>query len=73
MLIIGYNLKGALCSIGVGFPFRGMGVDTEVSEAPEGFLDSFDDGGRGVLVPLDGVLVLEEVKSTLFPLFDALY
>lgn len=30
-----------------------------MSDAPEGFLDSFNDGGSGVLDPLDGVLVLK--------------
>lgn len=58
-LIIGYNLKGCLCSIGVGFPFREIGVDNGMSEAPDGLLDNFDDGGRGVLVPLDDVFVLK--------------
>lgn len=45
----------------MGFPFRVLGVvpDTDVSEAPEGFLDNFEDGGSGVLDPLDGVRTLE--------------
>lgn len=56
-----YNRNGARWSIGVGFPFRWVvGVETDVSEAPEGFLDSFRDGGSGVLEPLDGVLVLAD-------------
>lgn len=38
-------------------------VDTDVSDAPEGFLDSFKDGGSGVLDPLDGVLVLIGVPT----------
>lgn len=59
MLLVGYNLKGCLCSIGVGFPFRERGVDIGMSEAPDGLLDNFEDGGRGVLVPLDDVFVLE--------------
>ena len=44
----------------MGFPFRVLGVvpDTDVSEAPEGFLDNFEDGGSGVLDPLDGVRTL---------------
>ena len=55
-----YNRNGARWSIGVGLPFRLLAgvVDTDVSDAPEGFLDSFKDGGSGVLDPLDGVLVL---------------
>lgn len=55
-----YNRNGARWSIGVGLPFRcvvGV-VDTDVSDAPDGFLESFNDGGSGVLDPLDGVLVL---------------
>jgi hypothetical protein len=31
-----------------------------VSEAPEGFLDNFEDGGSGVLDPLDGVRTLKQ-------------
>lgn len=57
---MGYNLKGCLCSIGVGFPFRERGVDIGMSEAPDGLLDNFEDGGRGVLVPLDDVFVLKK-------------
>lgn len=55
-----YNRNGARWSIGVGLPFRLVAgvVDTDVSDAPEGFLDSFKEGGSGVLDPLDGVLVL---------------
>jgi len=47
----------------VGFPFRVLGVvpDTDVSEAPEGFLDNFEDGGSGVLDPLDGVRTLKQM------------
>lgn len=61
-LISYYNRNGARCSIGVGFPFRVLGVvpDTDVSEAPEGFLDNFEDGGSGVLDPLDGVRTLKQ-------------
>ena len=61
-LISYYNRNGARCSIGVGFPFRVIGVvpDTDVSEAPEGFLDNFEDGGSGVLDPLDGVRTLKQ-------------
>ena len=46
----------------MGFPFRVIGVvpDTDVSEAPEGFLDNFEDGGSGVLDPLDGVRTLKQ-------------
>lgn len=33
-------------------------LDTDVSDAPEGFRESLDPGGRGVLEPLDGVRVL---------------
>lgn len=33
--------------------------DTDVSDAPEGFLDNFEDGGNGVLDPLDGVRTLK--------------
>lgn len=45
----------------MGFVFRVLEVipDTDVSEAPEGFLDNFEDGGSGVLDPLDGVRILE--------------
>jgi len=62
-LISYYNRNGARCSIGVGFPFRVLGVvpDTDVSEAPEGFLDNFEDGGSGVLDPLDGVRILKQM------------
>lgn len=60
---MGYNLKGCLCSIGVGFPFRERGVDIGMSEAPDGLLDNFEDGGRGVLVPLDDVFVLIGVPT----------
>jgi len=62
-LISYYNRNGARCSIGVGFPFRVLGVvpDTDVSEAPEGFLDNFEDGGSGVLDPLDGVRTLKQM------------
>jgi len=31
-----------------------------VSEAPEVFLDNFEDGGSGVLDPLDGVRTLKQ-------------
>lgn len=46
----------------MGFPFRVFGVvpDIDVSEAPEGFLDNFEDGGSGVLDPLDGVRTLKQ-------------
>lgn len=50
--------------MGVGFVPRReeIGVtDTDVSEAPDGFLDNLDPGGRGVLEPLDGVLVLRKL------------
>lgn len=61
-LISYYNRNGARCSIGVGFVLRVLGVvpDTDVSEAPEGFLDNFEDGGSGVLDPLDGVRTLKQ-------------
>ena len=36
--------------------------DTEVSDAPDGFLVSFEPGGRGVLEPLDGVRVLIKIS-----------
>lgn len=58
-LISYYNRNGARCSIGVGFPFRVLVPDMDVSEAPEGFLDNFEDGGSGVLDPLDGVRILK--------------
>lgn len=60
MISADYNRNGARWSIGVGLPFRLVAgvVDTDVSDAPEGFLDSFKEGGSGVLDPLDGVLVL---------------
>lgn len=62
LLISYYNRNGARCSIGIGFPFRVLEVvpDTDVSEAPEGFLDNFEDGGSGVLDPLDGVRTLKQ-------------
>lgn len=60
-LISYYNRNGARCSIGVGFPFLALEAvpDTDVSDAPEGFLDNFEDGGNGVLDPLDGVRTLK--------------
>jgi hypothetical protein len=44
----------------VGFPFLALEAvpDTDVSDAPEGFLDNLEDGGNGVLDPLDGVRTL---------------
>lgn len=53
--------------MGVGFPFLWLAgvVETEVSDAPEGFLDNFNDGGSGVLDPLDGVLVLKKISEFL--------
>lgn len=48
--------------MGVGFPLRvplDVVFDTEVSDAPDGFLDNFNDGGSGVLEPLEGVRVLD--------------
>lgn len=62
-LISYYNRNGARCSIGVGFPFRALVPDTDVSEAPEGFLDNFEDGGSGVLDPLDGVRILKQMYT----------
>lgn len=49
----------------MGLPFRVLGVvpDTDVSEAPEGFLDNFEDGGSGVLDPLDGVRTLKQITT----------
>lgn len=56
--------------MGVGFPFLWLAgvVETEVSDAPEGFLDNFNDGGSGVLDPLDGVLVLKKISEFLVTL-----
>lgn len=64
MLISYYKRNGARCSIGVGFPLRVLEPpvpDTAVSEAPDGFLDNFVDGGNGVLDPLDGVRTLKQI------------
>lgn len=55
-----YNRKGARCSIGVGC-LGFFCADVGVSEASDDFLANFVEGGKGVLVPLDEVRVLNKI------------
>lgn len=53
--------------MGVGLaPLREVsGVETDVSDAPDGFRDNFEPGGNGVVDPLEGVLVLANQSGNL--------
>lgn len=44
-------------------------IDTDVSDAPDGFLDNFEPGGKGVDDPLDGVRVLRKIHEKYIYIF----